>query len=264
MISKNKIIALILGVSLASSATYESYAYFSGEKSAKNNVGIVELDSKEGAFEVSKIRLREGALVLELSKRIFYTGEDLKIDVEGSEGFLDNTEIKIEGKEIILTKTEGEFVIPEGAENILPSIKLTSNFEDRFYQDLVEITMYLYKDNEGNILWSLTNEYVPPVEEPEVTEPEVVPPVEEVVPEEEKPSTENTEVETVVPEIGNEEEKPQVEGEDEKYPVENVDENKEEIIVKENNSAEVKKEEINNEAKVVKENLNTTEGELIE
>ncbi|EJT6150308.1 TPA: hypothetical protein I9081_002152 [Clostridium perfringens] len=96
MISKNKIIALILGVSLASSATYESYAYFSGEYSVKNTVKIVELDPKESPFEISKISTRENSLVLELSKKVFYSGEDINSDIVGSETFLDNVEISIE------------------------------------------------------------------------------------------------------------------------------------------------------------------------
>ncbi|SUY34422.1 Uncharacterised protein [Clostridium perfringens] len=96
MISKNKIIALILGVSLASSATYGSYAYFSGEYSVKNTVKIVELDPKESPFEISKISTRENSLVLELSKKVFYSGEDINSDIVGSETFLDNVEISIE------------------------------------------------------------------------------------------------------------------------------------------------------------------------
>ncbi|MDU5039556.1 MAG: hypothetical protein E6239_07910 [Clostridium perfringens] len=138
MISKNKIIALILGVSLASSATYGSYAYFSGEYSVKNTVKIVELDPKESPFEISKISTRENSLVLEFSKKVFYSGEDINSDIIGSETFLDNTEISIDGKEIIISKKDGEFLIPVGIENNLPSIKLNSNFEDRFGKDLEE------------------------------------------------------------------------------------------------------------------------------
>lgn len=158
MISKNKIIALILGVSLASSATYESYAYFSGEYSVKNTVKIVELDPKESPFEISKISTRENSLVLELSKKVFYSGEDINSDIVGSETFLDNVEISIEGKEIIISKKDGEFLIPVGIENNLPSIKLNSNFEDRFGKDLEETNLYLYEDSNGNITWSLTND----------------------------------------------------------------------------------------------------------
>ena len=158
MISKNKIIELILGVSLASSATYGSYAYFSGEYSVKNTVKIVELDPKESPFEISKISTRENSLVLELSKKVFYSGEDINSDIVGSETFLDNVEISIEGKEIIISKKDGEFLIPVGIENNLPSIKLNSNFEDRFGKDLEEITLYLYEDSNGNITWSLTND----------------------------------------------------------------------------------------------------------
>ena len=158
MISKNKIIALILGVSLASSATYGSYAYFSGEYSVKNTVKIVELDPKESPFEISKISTRENSLVLELSKKVFYSGEDINSDIVGSETFLDNVEISIEGKEIIISKKDGEFLIPVGIENNLPSIKLNSNFEDRFGKDLEEITLYLYEYSNGNITWSLTND----------------------------------------------------------------------------------------------------------
>ena len=158
MISKNKIIALILGVSLASSATYGSYAYFSGEYSVKNTVKIVELDPKESPFEISKISIRENSLVLEFSKKVFYSGEHINSDIVGSETFLDNVEISIEGKEIIISKKDGEFLIPVGIENNLPSIKLNSNFEDRFGKDLEEITLYLYGDSNGNITWSLTND----------------------------------------------------------------------------------------------------------
>ncbi|MGU8764432.1 hypothetical protein ACV3SS_12920 [Clostridium perfringens] len=158
MISKNKIIALILGVSLASSATYGSYAYFSGEYSVKNTVKIVELDPKESPFEISKISTRENSLVLEFSKKVFYSGENINSDIVGSETFLDNVEISIEGKEIIISKKDGEFLIPVGIENNLPSIKLNSNFEDRFGKDLEEITLYLYGDSNGNITWSLTND----------------------------------------------------------------------------------------------------------
>lgn len=158
MISKNKIIALILGVSLASSAAYGSYAYFSGEYSVKNTVKIVELDPKESPFEISKISTRENSLVLEFSKKVFYSGENINSDIVGSETFLDNSEISIEGKEIIISKKDGEFLIPVGIENNLPSIKLNSNFEDRFGKDLEEITLYLYEDSNGNITWSLTNE----------------------------------------------------------------------------------------------------------
>ncbi|ELC8431410.1 hypothetical protein QYB68_002027 [Clostridium perfringens] len=158
MISKNKIIALILGVSLASSATYGSYAYFSGEYSVKNTVKIVELDPKESPFEISKISTRENSLVLEFSKKVFYSGENINSDIVGSETFLDNAEISIEGKEIIISKKYGEFLIPVGIENNLPSIKLNSNFEDRFGKDLEEITLYLYEDSNGNITWSLTND----------------------------------------------------------------------------------------------------------
>ncbi|MDM0615706.1 hypothetical protein QTH06_13295 [Clostridium perfringens] len=158
MISKNKIIALILGVSLASSATYGSYAYFSGEYSVKNTVKIVELDPKESPFEISKISTRENSLVLELSKKVFYSGENINSDIVGSETFLDNAEISIEGKEIIISKKDGEFLIPVGIENNLPSIKLNSNFEDRFGKELEEITLYLYGDSNGNITWSLTND----------------------------------------------------------------------------------------------------------
>ena len=158
MISKNKIIALILGVSLASSATYESYAYFSGEYSVKITVKIVELDPKESPFEISKISTRENSLVLELSKKVFYSGEDINSDIVGSETFLDNVEISIEGKEIIISKKDGEFLIPVGIENNLPSIKLNSNFEDRFGKDLEETNLYLYEDSNGNITWSLTND----------------------------------------------------------------------------------------------------------
>lgn len=158
MISKNKIIALILGVSLASSAAYGSYAYFSGEYSVKNTVKIVELDPKESPFEISKISTRENSLVLEFSKKVFYSGENINSDIVGSETFLDNAEISIEGKEIIISKKDGEFLIPVGIENNLPSIKLNSNFEDRFGKDLEEITLYLYEDSNGNITWSLTND----------------------------------------------------------------------------------------------------------
>lgn len=158
MISKNKIIALILGVSLASSATYGSYAYFSGEYSVKNTVKIVELDPKESPFEISKISTRENSLVLEFSKKVFYSGENINSDIVGSETFLDNAEISIEGKEIIISKKDGEFLIPVGIENNLPSIKLNSNFEDRFGKDLEGITLYLYEDSNGNITWSLTND----------------------------------------------------------------------------------------------------------
>ncbi|MDU5650571.1 MAG: hypothetical protein E6038_05555, partial [Clostridium perfringens] len=62
------------------------------------------------------------------------------------------------GKEIIISKKDGEFLIPVGIENNLPSIKLNSNFEDRFGKDLEEITLYLYEDSNGNITWSLTND----------------------------------------------------------------------------------------------------------
>ncbi|EHP46956.1 MAG: hypothetical protein E7D79_12395 [Clostridium perfringens] len=158
MISKNKIIALILGVSLASSATYGSYAYFSGEYSVKNTVKIVELDPKESPFEISKISTRENSLVLEFSKKVFYSGENINSDIVGSETFLDNVEISIEGKEIIISKKDGKFLIPVGIENNLPSIKLNSNFEDRFGKDLEEIILYLYGDSNGNITWSLTND----------------------------------------------------------------------------------------------------------
>ena len=41
----------------------------------------------------------------------------------------------------------------------MPSIKLNSNFEDRFGKDLEEITLYLYEDSNGSITWSLTNDY---------------------------------------------------------------------------------------------------------
>ncbi|MCX0404002.1 hypothetical protein [Clostridium perfringens] len=158
MISKNKIIALILGVSLASSATYGSYAYFSGEYSVENTVKIVELDPKESPFEISNISTRENSLVLEFSKKVFYSEENINSDIVGSETFLDNAEISIEGKEIIISKKDGEFLIPVGIENNLPSIKLNSNFEDRFGKDLEEITLYLYEDSNGNITWSLTND----------------------------------------------------------------------------------------------------------
>lgn len=157
MISKNKIIALILGVSLASSATYGSYAYFRGEYSVENTVKIVELDPKESPFEVSKISTRENSLVLEFSKKVFYSGEDINSDIIGSETFLDNVEISIDGNELIISKKDGEFLIPVGIENNLPSIKLNSNFEDRFGKDLEEITLYLYEDSNGNITCSLTN-----------------------------------------------------------------------------------------------------------
>lgn len=159
MISKNKIIALILGVSLASSATYGSYAYFSGEYSVENTAKIVELDPKESPFEISKISTRENSLVLEFSKKVFYSGEDINSDIIGNETFLDNAEISIDGKEIIISKKDGEFLIPVGIENNLPSIKLNSNFEDRFGKDLEEITLYLYEDSNGSITWSLTNDY---------------------------------------------------------------------------------------------------------
>ena len=159
MISKNKIIALILGVSLASSATYGSYAYFTGENTINNTIKIAELDSKDSALEVSKISIRENSLILEFSKRIFYTGENLANDVVGSENFLDDVEISIEGKELIITKKEGGFVLPLGLENKLPSITLNTNFEDRFKKDLEEITLYLYHDSNGDINWSLTNYY---------------------------------------------------------------------------------------------------------
>ena len=154
MISKNKIIALILGVSLASSATYGSYAYFSGEYSVENTAKIVELDPKESPFEISKISTRENSLVLEFSKKVFYSGEDINSDIIGSETFLDNAEISIDGKEIIISKKDGEFLIPVGIENNLPSIKL-----NRFGKDLEEITLYLYEDSNGSITWSLTNDY---------------------------------------------------------------------------------------------------------
>ncbi|EOT2960109.1 hypothetical protein ACSW9O_02200 [Clostridium perfringens] len=159
MISKNKIIALILGVSLASSATYGSYAYFSGEYSVENTAKIVELDPKESPFEISKVSTRENSLVLEFSKKVFYSGEDINSDIIGSETFLDNAEISIDGKEIIISKKDGEFLIPVGIENNLPSIKLNSNFEDRFGKYLEEITLYLYEDSNGSITWSLTNDY---------------------------------------------------------------------------------------------------------
>ncbi|GAA0067539.1 MAG: hypothetical protein E6748_12030 [Clostridium perfringens] len=159
MISKNKIIALILGVSLASSATYGSYAYFRGEYSVENTVKIVELDPKESPFEVSKISTRENSLVLEFSKKVFYSGEDINSDIIGSETFLDNVEISIDGNELIISKKDGSFLIPVGIENNLPSIKLNSNFEDRFGKDLEEITLYLYEDSNGSITWSLTNDY---------------------------------------------------------------------------------------------------------
>ena len=158
MFSKNKIIALILGVSLASSATYGSYAYFSGEYSVKNTVKIVELDPKESPFEISNISIRENSLVLEFSKKVFYSGEDINSDIIGSETFLDNVEISIDGNELIISKKDGLFLIPVGIENNLPSIKLNSNFEDRFGKDLEEITLYLYEDSNGNIAWSLTND----------------------------------------------------------------------------------------------------------
>ncbi|HII4441423.1 TPA: hypothetical protein ACY4R4_002257 [Clostridium perfringens] len=159
MISKNKIIALILGVSLASSATYGSYAYFRGEYSVENTVKIVELDPKESPFEVSKISTRENSLVLEFSKKVFYSGEDINSDIIGSETFLDNVEISIDGNELIISKKDGLFLIPIGIENNLPSIKLNSNFEDRFGKDLEETTLYLYEDSNGSITWSLTNDH---------------------------------------------------------------------------------------------------------
>ncbi|MDM0461347.1 hypothetical protein QTH51_13415 [Clostridium perfringens] len=159
MISKNKIIALILGVSLASSATYGSYAYFRGEYSVENTVKIVELDPKESPFEVSKISTRENFLVLEFSKKVFYSGEDVNSDIIGSETFLDNVEISIDGNELIISKKDGSFLIPVGIENNLPSIKLNSNFEDRFGKDLEETTLYLYEDSNGSITWSLTNDH---------------------------------------------------------------------------------------------------------
>lgn len=151
--------ALILGVSLASSATYGSYAYFTGENTINNTIKIVELDSKDSAFEVSKISIRENSLILEFSKRIFYTGENLVNDVVGSEKFLDDVEVSIEGKELIITKKTGAFVLPVGLENKLPSITLNTNFEDRFEKDLEEVTLYLYYDSNGDVNWSLTNDY---------------------------------------------------------------------------------------------------------
>ncbi|EOU1757070.1 hypothetical protein LTX21_002368 [Clostridium perfringens] len=183
MISKNKIIALILGVSLASSATYGSYAYFSGEYSVENTAKIVELDPKESPFEISKVSTRENSLVLEFSKKVFYSGEDINSDIIGSETFLDNAEISIDGKEIIISKKDGEFLIPVGIENNLPSIKLNSNFEDRFGKDLEEITLYLYEDSNGSITWSLTNDYKGDEEikpNNEIKEDEVVKPNSEI------------------------------------------------------------------------------------
>lgn len=183
MISKNKIIALILGVSLASSATYGSYAYFSGEYSVENTAKIVELDPKESPFEISKISTRENSLVLEFSKKVFYSGEDINSDIIGSETFLDNAEISIDGKEIIISKKDGEFLIPVGIENNLPSIKLNSNFEDRFGKDLEEITLYLYEDSNGSITWNLTNDYKGDEEikpNNEIKEDEVVKPNSEI------------------------------------------------------------------------------------
>ncbi|EGT3615702.1 hypothetical protein FHH43_05550 [Clostridium perfringens] len=159
MISKNKIIALILGVSLASSATYGSYAYFKGEYSVENTIKIVNLDSKESSFEVSKISTRDNSLVLEFSKKVFYSGNNMNNDIIGSGTFLDNVEISIDGNELIITKKDGAFLIPVGIENDLPSIKLNNNFEDRFGKDLRETTLYLYEDSNGSISWSLTNEH---------------------------------------------------------------------------------------------------------
>lgn len=210
MISKNKIIALILGVSLASSATYGSYAYFTGEDTINNTIKIVELDSKDSAFEVSKISIRENSLVLEFSKRIFYTGENLVNDVVGSENFLDDVEISIEGKELIITKKEGAFVLPIGLENKLPSITLNTNFEDRLGKDLEEITLYLYSDFNENINWSLTNDY----KEDVIVQPDneilVEPPVENEVNNENieapKEEDDNSTIENKLPESNQTEE----------------------------------------------------------
>lgn len=208
MISKNKIIALILGVSLASSATYESYAYFSGEYSVKNTVKIVELDPKESPFEISKISTRENSLVLELSKKVFYSGEDINSDIVGSETFLDNFEISIEGKEIIISKKDGEFLIPVGIENNLPSIKLNSNFEDRFGKDLEETTLYLYEDSNGNITWSLTNDQNGNKESQsnnDIKEDEEVKPNSEIKEEESSIKNSNNEIEDIeTPKSGDE------------------------------------------------------------
>lgn len=157
MISKNKIIALILGGSLASSATYGSYAYFNGEYSVENTIKIVDLDPNESPFEVLNISTRENSIVLEFSKKVFYSGSDINKDIIGSETFLDNVEISIDGKEIIISKKDGSFLIPVGIENNLPSIKLNSNFEDRFGKRLEEIILYLYEDSNGSVAYSLTN-----------------------------------------------------------------------------------------------------------
>lgn len=208
MISKNKIIALILGVSLASSATYESYAYFSGEYSVKNTVKIVKLDPKESPFEISKISTRENSLVLEFSKKVFYSGEDINSDIVGSETFLDNTEISIEGKEIIISKKDGEFLIHVGIENNLPSIKLNSNFEDRFGKDLEETTLYLYEDSNGNITWSLTNDQNGNKESQsnnDIKEDEEVKPNSEIKEEESSIKNSNNEIEDIeTPKSGDE------------------------------------------------------------
>lgn len=159
MISKNKIIALILGVSLASSATYGSYAYFKGEYSVENTIKIVSLDKQESPFEVSKISIEENSLVLEFSKRIFFSGDNLKNAISGSNDFLGNAEILIDGNKVIVTKSEGTFLIPIGIKNNLPSIILGEGLEDRFGKKLEQSTLYLYSDNEGNINISTTNEF---------------------------------------------------------------------------------------------------------
>lgn len=159
MISKNKIMALILGVSLASSATYGSYAYFKGEYLVENTIKIVNLDKKESTFEVSKVSIQENSLVLEFSKRIFFSGDNLKDAIVGSENFLGDVEISIDENKLIIIKNEGTFLIPIGLENNLPSITLNDELEDRFGKKLEKSTLYLYSDNEGNINISITNEF---------------------------------------------------------------------------------------------------------
>lgn len=159
MAKKGKVIALILGLSIFSSATYGSYAYFKGEHSFENTVKIAELDSKDSPFEIANLKLENKSLVLEFSKRVFYEGDNLEKDILGSGDFLKDSAISIEDKSIIIEKNKEDFIIPTGVDEELPSLNLKESFKDRFDTALKEIDLYLYKDDNGEIKWLFEEEY---------------------------------------------------------------------------------------------------------
>lgn len=149
MIKNKKIYASILILSLVSTGTYSSYAYFTDQSiKSENVISIAELDKEEGSLEVVEAKVNGDTLELKFSKRIYYPTDNILEGITGDNSILENSDVTIDKNFMYIKKTDGSFNIPDNKdEKNLPKISL-ENFEDRFGNKINAQDIYFYKSQD--------------------------------------------------------------------------------------------------------------------